>query len=308
MKYHINESITIDAPLEKIRTLIEDFTNWNSWSPWTIAEPGLTPTIEGTKAEAGHKMSWDGEIIGSGINTISKVEDNAIHYDLEFIKPFKSKAKTSFQFKKVESGIQLTWSMDSSMPFFLFFMIKKMKAWISMDYQRGLNMIKAMAEDGKVNAITSNEGIKNFDGFSYIGIKKTSTMEEMPTDMRASFEELINFLVQKHGKSAKHWVSIYTKTNMAKQEFTYIAAMSAEELQDIELPKHFIRGEIKDGNMLEVKHHGSYKFLGNAWSMASMFVRAKKIYRRGKPFEYYWNSPMEVNEEELKTSIYFPVK
>jgi effector-binding domain-containing protein len=42
--------------------------------------------------------------------------------------------------------------------------------------------------------------------------------------------------------------------------------------------------------------------------MGMMYTRAKKLKMRGKPFEYYWNSPLETPENELKTSIYFPVE
>ena len=307
MKYQVKRSITIKAPLKKVRPFIEDFKHWESWSPWSIIEPGHKQKIKGDTGEIGHQMTWNGKIIGSGTNEIVAFEGNSIIYDLNFIKPFKSFSKVRFDFKKVKAGTKVTWIMDSSMPFFLFFMIPKMRAWIGMDYDRGLTMLKTLIEDGKIPAKTTNEGLKKFEGFSYVGIKKTSTKEKMPKEMGKAFDDLMNTL-QKEGKKAKHWVSIYPKVNMAKQEFTYIAAASAENLDGVELPKNYIRGEIKTQKMLQIMHKGPYTFLGNAWSMGMMTLQAKKIKQNGIPFEYYWNHPKKVQAKNLKTSIFFPVK
>jgi len=39
-----------------------------------------------------------------------------------------------------------------------------------------------------------------------------------------------------------------------------------------------------------------------------MYLQAKKIKQGAFPFEQYWNSPMEEKPEDLKTSVYFPLK
>ena len=89
---------------------------------------------------------------------------------------------------------------------------------------------------------------------------------------------------------------------------TYIAAISDEDIQEVDLDSDYIKGSINSGKCLEINHDGSYEFLGNAWSMGMMVSRAKKMKVRGHPYEQYWNSPMEVKPEELKTNIYIPVK
>jgi len=58
----------------------------------------------------------------------------------------------------IDDGDQtkVTWTMNGCVPIFLFFMIGMMKAWIGMDYERGLMMLKELAEKGKVDALTRN--------------------------------------------------------------------------------------------------------------------------------------------------------
>ncbi len=307
MKFDLNRSIIIDADIEKVFTHIKDFKHWSKWSPWSICEPDHKDTVSGKAGEVGHKMKWNGKIIGSGEQSIEKIEDYIIDYDLQFFKPHASKAKTRFILEKSGKKTKVTWTMDSSLPFFLFWMIGMMKSWIEMDYDRGLRMLKEICEKGKINAKTSNEGIIPFKGFSYIGIKSAATIENMPKKMQSDFNKLYNMLESK-GKTAKHWISIYTKSDMKNKSFEWIAACSSEELAGIDVGEEFITGTIESQKMLKIHHSGSYTFLGNAWSMGMMYLRAKKLKQNAKPFEYYLNSPMETDEKDLKTDIYFPIK
>ena len=308
MKYNVEKSTTIEAPTNQVRSLIEDFKHWNSWSPWTIVEPDCPITINGQPNKQGHSMFWDGEIIGSGQNTLRSSDNRGIYYDLEFFKPWKSQAKTSFLFEDMGKQTKVTWTMDSTMPFFLFFMVKTMKNWIGMDYERGLRMLKEMAEKQRIDCKTTNNGIIDYKGFSYVGIKRTTTIADMPNAIKQDFERLVNDIVVEKQKSAMHWLCIYPKFDMKNMTATYIAAVSDENLKNENLGSNYVNGNIKDSKMLEIKHDGSYEFLGNAWSMGMMVTRAKKYKCTDFPFEQYWNSPMETPPEELKTSIYFPIK
>ena len=308
MKYHVERSITIDKDLNTVRSHLEDFSRWNSWSPWTIVEPECPIEITGEPGQVGHSMRWDGQIIGSGINTLSGNDEKRLEYDLEFITPFKSKARTGFSLDETKDGTSVTWTMDGAMPFYLFFMIAMMKGWIAMDYDRGLRMLKAVVEDGGVNASTSNKGVSDLTGFSYVGIQRTATLEEIGVQMKKDFETIIDDVVHKREKSARHWVSLYPKMDMKNLQLTYIAAISDEELKDEDLGPDYVKGSVESGQALEISHEGSYDFLGNGWSMGMMYLRAKKMKQKGIPFEFYWNSPLEVETHELKTSIYFPLK
>jgi predicted transcriptional regulator YdeE len=305
MKFNIVRSVCIDADFNKVRSIVEDFSTWNSWSPWTLADPKCKIDISGSAGKVGHSMSWSGEIIGSGINTISSISEKLISYDLEFFKPNKSVSTTSFIFEDCKEGTKVSWTMDGSLPFFLFFIIPMMKAWIGMDYDRGLKMLKEIVEKGKVDVKTENLGIKEFNGFSYIGIRRTCNINEVGQKMPADFDLLMNEL---SSREAKHWISLYPKMNIKTGEMTYIAAISDENIDLEILNENYVKGSIKDCSVLEIKHRGSYNFVGNAWSMGMMYLRSKKIKQSGVPFEYYWNSPKECKPSDLKTSIYFPLK
>lgn len=308
MKYHVERSILIDAPESTVKPLIQDFSHWNSWSPWTVAEPDCPVDIKGEPATPGHSMKWDGQIIGSGQNVLASMDDHTLNYDLAFFKPFKSQAKTAFHLQKKDGGTEVTWTMDSQMPFFMFFMVPMMKTMIGMDYDRGLRMLKEVAEEGQVKASTTNQGLVDLDGFSYVGLQRTVSIGEIGEKMQQDFDTLTEELVHKHDLKPDQWVSLYPKISMKKGEMTYVAAISDEGLSEASLPPQYVRGSVTPARALEVKHDGPYDFIGNAWSMGMMYLRAKKIKQAGVPFEKYWNHPKDVAPAELETSIYFPVK
>lgn len=307
MNYHIEKSITINKDLATVKSLVEDFKQWNSWSPWTVLDPQVKNEYQGSAGDKGHMMSWDGEIIGSGSMHIVKNEQNQIDYALEFIKPFKSKATSTFILKENNGQTEVIWTMDSGVPFFMFFMLPMLKMMVGMDYVRGLKMLKSVAETGTVPATTQNKGIRDYEGFSYIGIQRTATMDEMGDAMKADFEKILNDFIYK-GTSAKHWVTLYPKVHASTNSMTYIAAISDEEIDKNNLPAGYVTGEIASGKVLEITHDGPYDFLGNAWNMGMMTARAKQMKQKGSPFEQYWNSPLETEPNDLKTSIFLPLK
>jgi hypothetical protein len=308
MNIQVEKSVFIHATQEKVASYIRDFTQWNAWSPWMAIEPDCPQDIAGDVGATGHTMSWNGSIIGSGKNTLIAVDERGYHYDLLFLKPFTSRAKTSLLLSAEGEGTRVTWTMDSRLPFFLFFMTTMMKNMIGMDYERGLFMLKAVAEHGAVPAKTVNQGVVDKEGFSYVGIQRTVRVQDLPESMTKDFEALTRDVVVAHGKNPEHWVSVYPKFNMNTLEFTYIAAVSDEQLHGIELGAGYVKGVIPSGKTLEIRHEGSYEFLGNAWSMGSMTVRAKKLKVSGKPYEQYWNNPLDTKPEDLRSSVFFPVK
>lgn len=308
MKFSVTRSIDINSPISDVKKHIEDFSLWALWSPWTILEPSCKIEVQGDSGIIGHSMMWEGKFIGSGKNVLIASNDNSLSYDLEFYKPWKSQASVSFLFESNDDVTRVSWKMDSSMPFFMFFMIKTMRNMIAMDYDRGLRMLKALVEDSELKCLSQEKGTCKHEGFDYIGIKRTVDFEDMPQKMAKDFEKIVNDVVINGKKSAQHWVTIYPKFDLRKMQATYIAAISSESLDDLTLDENYTKGTLLSGNSLEISHTGSYDFIGNAWSMGMMLVRGRKLKARYFPFEQYWNSPFEVPPEELQTSIFFPYK
>ena len=89
----------------------------------------MEPETKVTVRSDAKYYEWEGDRVGSGnMKIIKEVENATVDYDLMFLKPWKSKAKVSFYLKPEGTSTSVTWTMDSSLPFFLFWMKKMTEA------------------------------------------------------------------------------------------------------------------------------------------------------------------------------------
>ena len=168
-KVAVRKSIIINAPLEKVYESVRDFKQWPVWSPWLITEPECQVTY----ADDGDQYAWDGNVVGSGeMAVLSEEKPNEITYQLTFLKPFKSQAGVAMNFAAKDGGTEIVWSMDSKLPFFLFFMRPMMTAIIGMDYERGLRMVKEYLETGEVRSKPEFPGQVAVSAVPYLGVRR----------------------------------------------------------------------------------------------------------------------------------------
>ena len=305
-KMNIERSILINKKPEEVYPLVNNFDHWSAWSPWTIMEDGVKVTVSEDKKF----YEWVGDITGEGNMTIIKEEENqSVDVDLMFLKPWKSKAKVGIVLKPDGEGTRVSWWMESSLPFFLFWMKKMTEAMIGMDFDRGLNMLKEFAEEGKVHSKLEYKGESNFDGCKYIGIKTNCSVDQIGNKMEQDYGQLMEFMNDKQDKMAGAPFSIYHEWDLINKKASYTACVPVTEIPE-GTPSNVISGEVPATKVHSVHHHGSYKHIGNAWS--SMYSRKQnkkfKINKSIDPMEVYLNSPMDTNPNELDTEIYFPTK
>nr|MBX2883681.1 SRPBCC family protein [Granulosicoccus sp.] len=156
----VHSSETIDASASTVMAALEDFRTWPVWSPWLYTEPDATVTYEGEAGKPGHGYQWQGNKVGAGSMSLQSRDERNLHLDLEFLKPFKSQADVSFALDSpTPESTTVTWTMDSKLPFFMFFYKATMVGMIRSDYRRGLMMLKDYLEHGEVLSNVKIEAI-----------------------------------------------------------------------------------------------------------------------------------------------------
>ena len=305
-KFNVTRSVLINAPLESIYSTVRDFKSWPKWSPWLISEPDCKVDY----SDDGKSYSWDGNIVGSGEMLVtSETENSVIGYRLSFFKPWKSVSTVQFKFERKNDGVEVTWVMDGSLPFFMFWMKPMMAAWIGMDYERGLGMLKDFSEKGSSCSKLAFEGEQAFPGFSYVGIRTSCAIKDIGPTMEKDFGDLFAWLGEHNITPSGTCFSIYHKFDMVKGITEYTGGAPVDSIPS-SLPSNFISGKMEDCKVYAVTHTGPYRHLGNAWSAGMMHARSK-IFKQSKaihPFETYENDPRETPEEEIVTKVCFPVK
>src|SRR6266705_1534474 len=71
-EFKLSRSTSIAAPPEKVFPCVNDFHNWEAWSPWAKLDPNAKHSFEGAASGTGAAMSWSGhKKIGEGRMTIT---------------------------------------------------------------------------------------------------------------------------------------------------------------------------------------------------------------------------------------------
>lgn len=304
-KTHIARSKIINASIEKVYDAVADLSQWEAWSPWLIMEPDAKVTVADDK----QSYSWTGERVGEGHMVItSATENQSVRYDLNFIKPWKSYAAVGMDLRETGGGTEVTWTMDSSLPFFMFWMKKMMETFVGMDYERGLTMLKDYAELGTVQSKLNFLGESEYLGSNYVGIKRACSIEDMPDLMGADFE-VITAWAAENGLDPSNAIGIYHDFNVLKGRCAFTSAVRYDEKPD-NIPAEFTVGTQAPAKLHSVEHVGAYHHLGNAWSTMHNMIQSKsfKPIKNYHPFETYGNSPADTKPEDLRVTINFAVK
>ncbi|MEL6223605.1 MAG: SRPBCC family protein [Cyanobacteria bacterium J06627_8] len=150
---HVERDIVINAQPAEIFALIDDFHNWENWSPWANIDPDATMTIEGSGV--GQIMHWSSEDpkVGNGSQEIIAMDaPNTLTTHLDF--GDMGVADATFALTSEDDGTHVVWSLDSDSreqvpllqqpisTYFGFFMDSMMGG----DYETGLQNIKSLAE------------------------------------------------------------------------------------------------------------------------------------------------------------------
>jgi hypothetical protein len=149
-QYTITRSAKMNAAPEAVFDQINNFHNWEAWSPWAKRDPAAKNTFEGPDAGTGAVFSWAGNAeVGEGRMTITESRPHEqIRIRLDFIKPFASTANTEFSFTPEDNQTAVTWTMSGNNNFIgkAICMFMNMDKMIGGDFEAGLAGIRSVVE------------------------------------------------------------------------------------------------------------------------------------------------------------------
>ena len=308
--WNVQKSIEIDAPVSKVYQMVSDYRTWTTWSPWLIAEPQAKVDISDRSNQVGSTYHWSGKVVGEGRLEHLRLEtDRLVEDRLDFIRPTKSKSKTGFKFEAIANRTKLVWSIDGNLPWYLFFLTPMIKTMVGMDYQRGLTMIKELAETGRIASSTEVLGIESIPPIRVAGLQAQSSVFNIQQSMEEMLVKLESEYQDQGMPKEGAMVAVYTRFKVKQGIFEYLLGRAIPDT--LLIPTHSSLKEWKfpQARALHVRHTGSYKHLGNAWSIANRIADHQKLkLNRSASFEIYTNSPHDNPEESLQTDLYLPLR
>lgn len=149
-QYRVERSTTIDAPPEEVFAHVNDFHQWEAWSPWAERDPNAVAIYEGPDAGEGAIFKWSGnDDVGEGSMTITESKPHErIGIDLAFVRPMEDACDVEFIFEPQGDGTKVNWAMFGENNFVgkAFCLFMDMDAMVGKDFEQGLASMKKAVE------------------------------------------------------------------------------------------------------------------------------------------------------------------
>jgi hypothetical protein len=308
---HVVRYIVINKSVPEVYAYVQDFGNWNSWSPWMLHEPDCkTQTVRAT--EVGGSHSWDGSKIGAGqMQHTALVSNERIDMLLTFLRPFKSKADVTFSFKDVgtadAAATEITWSMQGAMPLVMRPMIPFMQLMIGHDFALGLAFLRGKLDPASEHPRVAFDGEVSLAPQLYVTEPFEGVLADMRKAMQTGYPKLWGMIQQDATRSvAAPMIAAYHK----------IKPLKGWVRMDMALPvSKVLAGETslqtQGGRYFQVTMHGSYDFVGDVWNAAygQAKMRKHKVDKSRPALEIYTVNPMQAsNSNDWETKLCIPLQ
>lgn len=151
--FRISRSTSISAAPAAVFAVVNDFHQWDAWSPWSKLDPAMKVSFEGPGSGVGAIYKWSGNNeVGEGQSTLVASQPNdRIGIQLDFVRPFAGRNDVEFTFKLQGDATLVTWTMSGKNNFIskavgLFLNCEKM---VGGQFDTGLAQLKALLEGHK---------------------------------------------------------------------------------------------------------------------------------------------------------------
>jgi len=148
--FRVERSTTIKAPPEKVYALIDDFHQWQQWSPWERLDPAMTRRHGGAPKGKGALYGWEGnKEVGKGQMEITEATPpSRVVVKLDFLAPFEAHNTAEFVLTPQGDATTVTWAMHGPNLFVgkVMSLFASMDSLVGKDFERGLANLKAVAE------------------------------------------------------------------------------------------------------------------------------------------------------------------
>ena len=147
-RFSLSRTTRVEAGPVRVHALVDDFREWQRWSPWEGLDPELHREYTGPDHGVGATYRWAGnKKAGEGRMEITGSTPTSVVVDLEFVKPFRSTSTSTFTLVPLGDATEVTWTMSGERNAVMSVMGRLVvdKA-IGGDFERGLASLKAEAE------------------------------------------------------------------------------------------------------------------------------------------------------------------
>jgi uncharacterized protein YndB with AHSA1/START domain len=149
--YTIEKEVVISKPKVIVFQYLVYLQNQDDFSVWMKMDPKARKDSRGEDGTVGYVSTWDSDVenVGQGEQEITNIVDGErIDYELRFLKPYQSVAKSYITTTATENNeTKVKWGFEGTTPFPMNLMLPFLKASLGGQLQQGLDELKKIMEE-----------------------------------------------------------------------------------------------------------------------------------------------------------------
>jgi uncharacterized protein YndB with AHSA1/START domain len=149
----IVRSQVIAAPPEAVFEHVNNFRQWEAWSPWAKLDPEAKNSFSGPESGPGAVFTWSGnDKVGEGQMEIKDSQPpSQLTIQLDFVRPYEDHSTVIFDFQPVKPGTNVTWTMkgEHNLISKIMCLFMDLDAMVGPDFERGLTSLKTIVESAE---------------------------------------------------------------------------------------------------------------------------------------------------------------
>ncbi len=302
---NMKDSIVINKPASLIFKQVNDFHNWNAWSPFVEMYSDMVNTYEGPEKGVGAKNAWTSKQSGNGSMTITQsIPYSKVVSDLDFGQ--KNPGVNSFELEETPEGTKVTWSVeiaDMGYPMGRYIAMM-MPGMMEPVFKKGLENLKKVTE-----AMPDPPALKivEMPETKVIAVIDSCSWSDIGLKMGEMFGELMHFSQKYQVAQAGYPSSAYFKWDEVNQFTVFENRLPVG--QEVTGKGRVQFKTIPASRAVLGVHYGSYEKTMYLYQAMDEYMADFGLVQAGGPIEEYVTDPMtEPDTAKWQTNIYFPVK
>jgi len=308
----VEVSTVIDAQPATVFALVNDFRRVDLWAPRSATDPNARVVFSGPSRGVGATVTWDGVIIGSGTQTIT--ESRQFEQVSTAINPGESgEARTWFKIGSAGDDATVIWGFEHDYGFNIVgrYTSLLLTGVIRREYESGVTALKKLAETlprTDFSDLQIEHIVVDPLQIAYLATSSTPEPAAISEAMGKAYFEILSFIDEQRLAEAGAPISITRSFVGAELRFDAaipVRGVTGATSRDSTLVK---LGTTYGGPVIRVQHIGSYRTLGMTHRKIAAYLAALGIERNGDAWETYVSDPTKVDESELLTYVYYPIR
>ncbi|MFM9945173.1 MAG: SRPBCC family protein [Bacteroidia bacterium] len=308
-RYTIERSKTFNAPKDIVFEQIASFKDWEKWSPRKERDPKMKSLFGPGDLKVGSYWLWKGKKAGEGRITATEVKDqHQILYHLSLNSPFKSELDGNIKLESNGNQTKVIWVEEGTNPFYLRVLNLFMNKKIGPDLERGLELLKTMAESESEILKKEYFGYRiketRFAGAKVGYVKKAIIMDELDEFFVKNYTKIKSEAKNCNFKIDGQPMALFYRWDYANGVATVAAAIPMQG--DSTLGEDIGLMQLQPQKALLLNYYGGYKSSINAYRALDNFARNNNL-RLSKPVieEYIIGPKTQPDSTRWHTKIWY---